>query len=190
MPNSTPLTRGQALSPAQWSQPNEGVPQAYRLVRRRADNIIVNADIGEIDGTQPVVDLDWSYFRGHTDQWLYVHALRAQGFEDRYRISKLSIDLLQLLTSDRPLDKQQAGKLLTLEPGDPIYLSGDWPGVFRGIYFAEGITETINSNTWQIDLEISNFRETVGQVSPEIPAKIWDSASYPWQDEFRKWNEA
>lgn len=189
---SPPLVRSQALSPAEWEQPNEISPVVYRLKRRDVngnETIEITSPGGTIDGTEPVQDLDWTYFREYTDQWFYIHAMRSQGFDDRFRISKITIDLLQLLSSERLYDRQQAGRLLILNPGDPVYFSGDWPGGLRGIHFAEGITERIDSNTWEIDLELVNFRETTGQNPPAIPARVWESATYPWNDETRKWDE-
>lgn len=189
---SPPLVRSQALSPAVWEQPNEGVPVVYRLKRRDVngnETTEITSPDGTIDGTEPVEDLDWTYFREYTDQWFYIHAMRSQGFDDRFRISKITIDLLHLLSSDRSYDRQQAGRLLILNPGDPVFFSGDWPGTLRGIHFAEGITERIDSNTWELDLELVNFRETTGQHPPSIPARVWESATYPWNDEARKWDE-
>lgn len=189
---SLPLVRSQVLAPADWEQPNEGVPVVYRLKRRDAagsETTEITSPDGTIDGTEPVEDLDWTYFREYTDQWFYIHAMRSQGFDDRFRISKITIDLLQLLSSDRTYDRQQAGRLLILNPGDPVFFSGDWPVTLRGIQFAEGITERIDSNTWELDLELVNFRETTGQYPPSIPARVWESATYPWNDETRKWDE-
>ena len=187
--SSIPLARSQVLSPVHWDQPNEGVPIVYRLQRRDVNGNVTTVASGTIDGTSPVEDLDWTYFREYTDQWFYIHAMRSQGFEDRFRLTNITIDLLHLMSSENSYHRTQAGKLLTLNPGDPVFLSGDWPSGLDGIYFVEGITETIDSETWQLDLSIINFRESTGQYSPEIPAKIWNSARYAWNSETRKWNE-
>lgn len=190
--NARPLVRSQALAPADWEQPNETMPVVYRLKRRDANGDLrteITAPNGQIDGTEPVQDLDWSYFREYTDQWFYIHAMRAQGFDDRWRITKITVDLLMLMSSTSTYDRQQAGRMLILNPGDPVFFSGDWPAALRGIHFAEGITERIDSESWEVTLELASFHESTGTHPPTIPAKVWESATYPWDDETRKWNE-
>lgn len=188
------LTRSQAISPAGWVQPNETPPIEYRLTYRDADNVIktiVTSGTGAVTGTAPVEDLDWTYFRAYTDQWRYVHGLRSQSFDDRFRIESVTIDLLHLLSSPYSFHWAQAGRLIGLQVGDPIFLSGDWPTSLRGVHFAEGITETIDSDTWEIKLSLIRFRELTGEepITP-VPARTWDQANYPWDTETRKWDEA
>lgn len=194
IPTSAPLARSQAISPANWTQPNEGPPVEYRLTYRDADNVvrtIVTSTTGAVTGTAPVEDLDWTYFRAHTDQWRYVHGMRAATFDNRFRIETITVDLLHLLSSPYPYHWQQAGRLIALQVGDPVNLSGDWASALQGVHFAEGITETIDKDTWDITLSLVRFREITGEepITP-VPARIWDQATYPWDTETRKWDEA
>lgn len=194
MATATSLTRSQALSPAQWVQPNEMPAIEYRLKYRDADNIvktIVTSPTGEVTGTAPVEDLDWTYFRAYTDQWRYIHAMRASSFDDRFRIETVTVDLIHLLSSPWPYHWDQAINLLKLEVGAPVYFGMDWPTVLQGIHFAEGIKETIDKDTWEITLNLIRFREITGEeASGMIPARVWDQAVYAWDTESRKWDES
>ena len=78
-----------------------------------------------------------------------------------------------------------------MQVGDPVYFSQDWPTPLRGVHFAEGITETIDCDTWEVTLNLVRFRELTGEepVSP-VPARVWDQAQNPWDTETRKWKEA
>lgn len=194
MPTSSPLTRSQAISPASWVQPNEQPPVEYRLTYRDAANVvktIVTSPTGAVTGTAPVEDLDWTYFRAYTGQWFYVHGMRSSGFDDRFRLETVTIDLLHLLSSPWPYHWEQAGYLLKLQVGDPVYLGADWPNPLKGVHFAEGIREEIDSDTWQITLSLIRFRELTGEeATGTIPARVWDQAAYPWDTETRKWIES
>lgn len=188
------LTRGQAISPASWDQPNELPPTEYRLTYRDAANVvktIVTSPTGSVTGTAPVEDVDWTYFRANTDQWRYIHGMRSATFDDRFRLETVTIDLIHLLSSKYSYHWQQAGYLLKMQTGDPVYLGKDWPTVLQGVHFAEGIKETINSETWEIELSLIRFRELTGdEPTGTIPARVWDQAVYPWDTETRKWDEA
>lgn len=194
IPTSSPLARSQAISPATWTQPNESPSTEYRLTYRDAGNVvrtIVTTGTGTVSGTAPVEDLDWTYFRALTDQWRYVWAMRAETFDNRFRIETIKVDLLHLLSSDNPYHWEQAGYLLKMQVGDPIFLSGDWASALQGAHFAEGITEKIDSDTWEITLSLIRFREITGEepITP-VPARVWDQANYSWDTETRKWDEA
>lgn len=194
MPVSAPLTRAQALSPATWAQPNEMPAVEYRLKYRDAANVvktIVTSIPGTVTGTAPVEDLDWTYFKADTNQWRYVHGLRASGFDDRFRAEEITVDLLELLDSEFPYHWQQAGNMINMEVGAAIYLGEDWPTALRGVHFAEGITETINKDAWEIKLSLIRFRELTGdETTGTIPARVWNQARYAWDTETRKWDEA
>lgn len=194
LPNSSALARSQAISPATWTQPNESPSTEFRLTYRDADNVvktIVTSTTGSVTGTAPVEDLDWTYFRAHTDQWRYVHGLRAATFDNRFRIESITVDLLYLISSSNSYHRSQASYLLRMQVGDPIFLSGDWATALRGVHFAEGIKETIDQDTWEITLNLVRFREITGEepLTP-VPARVWDQATYPWDTETRKWDEA
>lgn len=194
MANATSLTRSQALSPAKWVQPNETPAVEYRLTYRDAANVvktIVTSPTGAVTGTAPVEDLDWTHFRAYTDQWRYVHAMRAAGFDDRFRLETVKVDLIHLLSSPWPYHWDQAVYLLKMQTGDPVYFGKDWPTVLQGVHFAEGIKEHIDSETWEITLSLIRFREITGEeASGMIPARVWDQAVYAWDTESRKWDES
>lgn len=194
LPTSSPLSRSQAISPASWTQPNEGPAVEYRLTYRDSTatvKTIVTTGDGQVSGTAPVEDVDWTYFRAHTDQWRHIWAQRAVGFDNRFRIETITVDLLYLLSSPKEYHRQQAGYLLRMQVGDPIFLSGDWASALQGVHFAEGITETIDGDTWEMTLSLVRFREITGEepITP-VPARTWDHATYPWNTETRKWDEA
>lgn len=190
---SVPLTRAQALSPATWVQPNEMPAVEYRLKYRDAANVvktIVTSPTGAVTGTAPVEDLDWTHFRAYTDQWRYVHGLRSAGFDDRFRLEEVTVDLLELISSPYEYHRRQASYMLRMQVGDPVYLGGDWPTVLRGVHFAEGMTEEITSESWTITLNLIRYRELTGdEAVGAIPAHVWDQATYPWDTETRKWDE-
>lgn len=194
LPTSAPLARSQAISPATWTQPNELPAVEYRLTYRDADmtvKTIVTTGDGQVSGTAPVEDVDWTYFRANTDQWRYIWAMRAATFDNRFRIESITVDLLHLLSSEHEYHWTQAEYLLKMQVGDPVYLSGDWASALQGVHFAEEMTETIDGDTWEITLNLVRFREITGEepITP-VPARIWDQANYPWDDETRTWNEA
>lgn len=188
------LTRSQALSPASWDQPNEQPATEYRLKYRDANNVvktIVTSPTGAVTGTAPVEDLDWTYFRAYTDQWRYVHGLRSSGFDDRFRLETVTIDLLELLSSPHKYHWQQALYVLKMQVGDPVYLGADWPNPLKGVHFAEGITERIDLDTWEVELHLIRFRELTGdEPTGTIPARVWEQAKYPWSTETREWGQA
>jgi hypothetical protein len=91
----------------------------------------------------------------------------------------------------RPVQQRRPGtRLLVLEAGSPIYLSGDWHHQLQGIHFAVGITETITGAGWTLNLELAPSYHVVGSISPTVPARVWDSATYAWSAESRTWNAA
>lgn len=194
MPLIPSLSRSQALSPASWVQPNEQPATEYRLTYRDANNIvktIVTSPTGEVTGTAPVEDIDWTHFRAYTDQWQYIHGLRASGFDDRFRLETVTVDLLELLSSPYEYHWQQALYILKMQVGDPVYLGEDWPNPLKGVHFAEGITERIDSETWEFELNLVRFRELTGsEPTGTIPARVWSQANYPWSNETREWGQA
>lgn len=189
---SVPLTRSQAIAPARWEQPNESPPIEYRLTRRTNANTIetiVTSETGTPTGTAPVEDIDWTYFRDYSSQWQFIHAMRAATFDDRFRIHSVKVDMLLLLSSSNTYHHAQALEIIRMQVGDPVFLSGDWQTSLRGIHFAEGIREEITIDSWTIELDLVRFREVLGEASPTVPARTWESATYPWNDETRKWDE-
>lgn len=189
-----PLTRSQAISPARWEQPNERPPVTVEYDVRNTNNNVVRRSVDIAAGTEPpeTVVYDWSYIRADTDH-LYHHAygIVYESSPRQFAVPSVKIDLLHLIGSSKQYHRDQAGQLLGLEPGDPVYFSGDWPSVLQGVHFAEGITETIDADTWTLELSLVPYAHAMGAApSPAVPARVWDSAGNTWNNETRKWNEA
>ena len=135
-------------------------------------------------------DLSQARFNNEDQPRAEGYRLRALEWDGSYSIPSVEIDLLHLITSPRRYDRDQAARLLTMEIGDPVYLSGDWHHQLQGIHFATGITENITGAGWSLTFSISPAQTVVGSVSPTVPARVWDSATYPWSDESRTWDAA
>lgn len=192
--DTPPLTRSQALSPAQWDQPNAALTRSHRVYWTGADGVKW-ATTGEkpSDPDLPIVEYDLKHIRWSTNEFQPWHvALVGYGQEINtgYRIPTITIDMLRLITSPVYYHRLQARYILALNMGDPIYLSNDWHWYLRGIHFASGITEKITPDAWEITLSLTPSAETVGEWTPQVPAQIWESARYPWSDETRRWGNA
>ena len=189
-----PLTRSAALSPAGWEQPNEVRGSEYRIKLTTTAGATYIAEIGNagggLSGTRPVRDLDWTYFVAETDGWKYAYALASQGLDLFYRVPTVRFDILELLASDSPGLRRQAGQLLSLEAGDPVTFSSDWPVPLRGVLMADGITEQITGSSWEIELSLTPYRWAFGDWSPQVPARMWGSARNTWASEPRTWGAA
>ena len=191
MDSSVPVIRAQALAPATWSQSNDGIPRTHRLTWGSGTGTNT-ATWGPEDPTAIFVDYDLTHARFNDEDHVRAEGNRRRmsEWESSYSIPSVEIDLLQLITSNRKYDRDQAARLLTMQVGDPVYLSGDWPIQLQGIHFATGITETITGHGWSLKLSLHESHVVVGTVSPTVPARAWDSATYPWDDEPRTWNAA
>lgn len=193
MSSKVPITRSQAISPASWEQPRENMPTIHR-VRYVGPDGPTWATFGEDPMNQKIKAVEYDVLYA---KWLYEKQPRSIAWteyqRDRtlgYRIPSVTIDMLRLLTSPVPYHRTQAKQLLELECGDPVYFSGDWSQSLRGIQFVSGMSESITPDGWEIELSLNSSEVTLGEFSPEVPARIWESAPYPWDDETRKWNEA
>ncbi|WP_140398452.1 hypothetical protein [Brachybacterium massiliense] len=187
-----PVIRSQALAPAKWQQDSEGIPRNQRLTWGVGASTNT-ATWGDVDDPNAVVvDHDLTHARFNNEDQVRAEGfrLRALEWESAYSIPNVEIDLLHLLTSPRKYDRDQAARLLRLEDGDPVYLSGDWHHQLQGIHFVTGITETITGTGWTLALSLAPSQIVIGSVSPTVPARVWDSATYPWSDESRTWNAA
>lgn len=189
-----PLTRSQCLAPTTWEQPREDRPRNHRVSWRSPDgptNAMTGPDVDDV--RVPVVEHDVSHIR-FTDVHQPVHlnhaSYGAERIDTGYRLPGVTIDLLALISSDRHDDRRQAIQLLLMDMGDPVFLSGDWHASLDGILFATGIKETITADRWDIELSLTPSIAAVGEWSPPIPPRIWDSAHMPWNDETRKWDNA
>lgn len=189
-----PITRSQAISPAQWEQPNENQPSNHYVAWRDANghrSAITGPDPNDV--RVPRVDHDISYIRWASDyqptQMMYA-SYGAERTDAGYRIPSITVDLLRLIDSPFHAHRLQARQLLRLEMGEPIYLSNDWHPYLRGIHFAVGLNEKISADRWDLEISLMPSIGVVGFWTPEIPAAMWDSARYPWQDETRRWDES
>lgn len=194
LPTMIPLTRSQVLSPSQWGQPNEDHATNHRIVWRQGGQTqyyFVGPDVNDV--RIPITDHDISYIQ-FPDRYQAEHLGFVSYGQERtdapWRIPTVEIDLLRLITSPAPSHRSQARQLLALEMGDPIFLSGDWHPSLQGVHFATGITEKISANEWRITLLLDPSIAAVGAWSPAVPARTWESAQYPWNDETRKWDDS
>lgn len=183
-----PLTRSQALSPAQWEQPNEDL-----LAKVRADWIAADGTVeSRSSGGTPdsVVDRhDWLYIQAQTEALdMRFQSLVNQQWNRVFRLPSIKVDLLYLLSSDKPYHRQQAGMLLELNNGDTIGLSGDWVSYLQGIHVVSAIDEQITKDSWTLDLSLIPHYDAFGEPSPSVPAIIWESAQHPWKTDPRIWN--
>lgn len=192
MDSRIPIIRAQALAPAEWQQGSEGIPRNQHLTWGSGNGN--NSDTwGNLqDPYAVVVDHDLTHARFNNEDQVRAegYRLRALEWEGAYQIPNVELDLLHLITSPRRYDRDQAAELLSLEVGAPIYLSGDWHHHLQGIHFVTGITETITGAGWSLALSLAPSHFVVGSVSPDVPARVWDSATYPWAEESRRWNAA
>ncbi|NQD40912.1 hypothetical protein [Glutamicibacter halophytocola] len=196
---SIPLTRSQALRPASWSQNNERASLTLDVTATANDGHVAVYTVADPDdpGWKESGEVDWAHIRIEDEGWFESHSYRearAQVFTTStrwYQIPTVTVDLLYLLRSESTYHQQQAGKLLALEVGEPLFFSGDWPTVLRGVHFVEGIKESITSAGWELELSLVPWAPSTGSKTlPSVPAKVWDSAQYPWDQETRTWNEA
>lgn len=192
LPRSVPLTRSEAISPAKWEQRNEWPPVIvdYDVTNENGARVTRTAQIANYTAESPERRaLDWSYIRPTTDQ-LYHHAygMVYESNPRQYTVPSVKIDLLRLIASPQQYHRDQAGQLLGMEAGDPVYFSADWPSRLRGVHVAEGITETIGPDEWTLDLSLVPYSHAFGAApAPEVPARSWESALYPWTDDPRPW---
>lgn len=186
------LTRSQAISPAKWLQQSEASARKYKFeMTNAAGNRHTTTRFLEEQVTPDaeIVDVDWLRFTQLTDHWDY--ASRAIVHRDNiraYNLPSVTVDLLHLLGSTNAYHRRQAGELLALETGDTLNLSGDWHPALQGIQIVTGMTETLTGDSWTLELALAPLIHVFGHYSPEIPALVWDAATYPWNTETRTWN--
>ena len=183
-----PLTRSQALSPATWEQPNEDLPAKVRADWIASDGSTASFSAGGTDNS--IVDRhDWTHLRARTDSLhLRWRSLVNQAWDRIFRLPSAKVDLLYLLASDNPYHQGQAGMLLSLNAGDSIGFSGDWYTDLQGLHVVTGMDEQITGNSWTLTLSLIPHKLVFGEDSPPVPALVWDSATYPWDDETRVWD--
>lgn len=190
-----PLMRQQAISPGRYEQSNERPAKsvAYTIVNSSGGVATRTAEIENPTGeNREVEQVDWKKWQVFgVDNQLYREAY-ARVFESSarlYSIPTIKIDLLHLLREDSTYSKRIARQILALEVSEPVFLSGDWPPRLQGAHFAEGIKETIGPDEWSFELSLVPHAAAIGTISPEVPAKAWDSLTKQWNSETREWNQ-
>lgn len=188
-----PLTRSQVLAPAEWRQDMWQNRKNYFVQVSRQDGSYAGLNYGDqsdLTRTEQVIDLTDLWFVEDEHWNMLGSAHRWREYTGAYSLPSSRIDLLHLLTSEHEADRIQAGRLLELEPGDPVFLSGDWWTGIRGIQFAQEITETIGPDGWHLDLALTPYEHVIGDQGPIPPPRVWNSAAWPWDDETRTWSAA
>lgn len=185
-----PLTRSQVLAPSSWSQPSEIVADNMVAIYTNGvgQPVRVTANLGS-PLSSPERVLDWQHIQFYSEQWRHIDTLEHRQSPNRYQLPSVTIDLLALLDSGTPYNLRQVGQLLSLNQGDPILLSGDWHPDIEGVNFVTGIDETLNKETWEMTLSLSPYLHVVGEQSPGVQPRIWDSARRAWDTETRRWSE-
>lgn len=189
-----PLTRGQVLAPAEWTQDAwENRRNYYVLVSTDMNGGTTGLNFGNLSETyrtDELIDLTHVIYVNNA-HWQMLGAARQQReYTGAYRLPSVDIDLLHLITSPNRADQLVAGQLLELEPGDPIFLSGDWPTILRGIAFADGIKESITPDGWKISLSLTPYTHVIGEPAPIPKPRVWASATGTWDAETRTWDAA
>lgn len=190
-----PLMRQQAISPARYEQSNERPAKSvdYTIVNSSGGVATRTAQIENPTGeNREVEQVDWTKWQvSGVDNQLYREAY-ARVFESSarlYSIPTIKVDLLHLLRQDTTYSRRIARQIPAIEVSEPVFLSGDWPPRLQGAHFAEGIKETITADEWSFELSLVPHAAAIGTISPEVPAKAWDSLTKQWNSETREWNQ-
>lgn len=192
-----PITRSQAVSPATWEQPAEDIPMNHRVDWYNTAGPTYQRWGPDPDNTSYAYEeYDLTHVRWWTNEKQPINTGKTYYNRNvlvQYRLPSLTFDVLRLLNSPHESHRDQARQLLELEPGDPVFLAGDWYQQLQGIQFAVGIDESITPDGWEITLNLADSREVVGEVSPEVPARTWEAAWNRWETEPRPnntWNKS
>lgn len=195
LPFQWPLMRNQAIAPGHYEQANERPARRVQFeITNSAGGVAtrtaeISNPTGELVETEKV---DWSIFQtAALDNQLENEAYaRVYGSSARlYTLPTVKVDMLALIKVASEYSKRIARQILLLEVGEPIFLSGDWPTRLRGVHFADGIKETITPDEWSFELSLIPHAAAVGSVSPDVPAKAWDSAIKAWNEETQEWDQ-
>lgn len=193
MSQQWPLMRSNAIAPATYSQLGERPPNPIDY-HTNTPQYPVTRSIDPPNNTGETVmreEIDWTRWRVsggddqlHREAWAQAYS----AFPTVYSIPEITIDMLMLLRKNTEYSRKIAGQILTLEAGEPIYLSGDWPVRLRGVHYAEGIKETIGPDEWRFDLSLIPHTLAAGIPTPTVPAIAWDSFTTAWDQESRRWD--
>lgn len=192
-----PLIRSQGIAPAEWEQVNDApaITLQYRIRDANGNIATRTVDIQDWDPAHETVVHDWTYMQssssgtaGHSYREAY-----AQVFETSTRsftVPSVKVDMIHLIGSDKRYHREVAAQILRMQVGDPLFFSGDWPAPLRGVHFAEGITESLNSESWEVEFSLVPWNQAVGPFAPPaILPRAWESALNTWDEETRKWDE-
>lgn len=195
LPFQWPLMRNQAIAPGYYEQANERPARRVQFqITNSAGGVAtrtaeISNPTGELVETEVV---DWTIFQTTAleNQLENEAYARVYGSSARlYTLPTVKVDMLALIKVASEYSKRIARQILTLEVGEPVFLSGDWPARLRGVHFADGITEKITPDEWTFKLSLIPHAAAVGSVSPEVPAKAWDSALKAWDEETERWDD-
>lgn len=186
-----PITRSHAVSPATWEQPSADIPKSHRVLWSNTDGDQAGSWGWNVENPNMPVEIhDMSHVRWWTNEFQPKASGRTyqqRNMLTQYRLPSITFDILRLLTSSSHPQRRQAAQLISLEPGDPVFLSGDWHLQLRGIHFAVGIEESITPDGWEITLNLADSREVVGEASPRVPPRTWESAQFQWMNASGTW---
>lgn len=194
MGSQWPLMRHQALAPAKYEQLGERPAAPIDYTAWTTEGTKPTRSIEPPNHTGETVmreTRDWSRWRmgdGDNQLWRSAWSDAHSHSSTLYSLPSISVDLLLLLKLGTEYALKIAGQMLTLEAGDPVYLSGDWPGGLRGVHYAEGITERITPSEWRFDLSLIPHALGAGTPSPTVPPLAWDSFATAWDAETRTWD--
>lgn len=182
--NSVPhITRSAAISPGKYRQSIDDWKRTHRAITVMPDgsqNIISFGFLNRVDKTfVDIQEIDYTNVRRDTGQILdWVRALEFRSSHLTIDPESITVDLLYLLTSDSEHERHQAGYLLSLQAGDPVFFSGDWQGYLRGIYFAQEISETITPDSWLIELRLYPAQVIIGDRMADFEPmpQTWEAA--------------
>lgn len=194
MSTQWPLMRHQALAPAKYEQMGERPASPIDYTAHVTSGSLVTRTVDPPNHTGETVmreARDWERWRmgdGDNQLWRSAWSDAHSHSISLYSLPTVSIDVLLLLKLGTEYARKIAGQMLTLEAGDPVYLSGDWPERLRGVHFAEGIKETITQNEWRFDLSLIPHALGAGTPTPTVPPLAWDSFTTAWDAETRTWD--
>lgn len=194
MADQWPLMRHQALAPAKYEQMGERPASPIDYTAHITDGTLVTRTVDPPNYTGETVmreSRDWERWRmgdGDNQLWRSAWSDAHSHSISLYSLPTVSIDVLLLLKLGTEYARKIAGQILTLEAGEPVYLSGDWPERLRGVHFAEGIKETITPNEWRFDLSLIPHALGAGTPTPTVPPLAWDSFTTAWDAETRTWD--
>ncbi|MDO5618018.1 hypothetical protein [Kocuria sp.] len=196
-----PVLRAEGIAPARWSQPIEAANRRLSITRVVSSGAPYTQDwpfplANPASLAEPEL-VDWSNIVAQTESPYEHYRYYMNALNQRYnvpvtRLQSVRFDLIRLLTSTVPYDRRIAMWLLKLEVGEPVLIGADWPAAIQGAYTAQGITERMDKDTWEIELALHSVSSVMGVLyseRPTIPAYTWDQVRTPWNSTPGAWND-